>query len=120
MADAGKACPLPGQRFQFGTSLVFLRDKLERLNRSIERLLKRNLVKSVLGLGYYLELCGRLAQEVGVSSCVFCIGASCYVRTISILSEFFPPTDAQLDSLKNSFKFALKLTLKNSILFSSN
>jgi hypothetical protein len=64
-------------------------------------------------LGYYLELCGCPAQEIGVSSCVFCIGASSYVRTISLLSKFFSPTDAQLDSLKNSSKFALRLTLKS-------
>jgi len=29
----------------------------------------------------------------------------------------FSPTDAQLDSLKNNFKFALKLTLKSSYMF---
>ena len=33
------------------------------------------------------------------------------------LSKFFPPTDAQLDSLKNNFKFALKFTLKSSYMF---
>jgi len=33
--------------------------------------------------------------------------------------SFFPPTDAQLDSLKNNFKFALKLTLKSSYMFRS-
>jgi len=32
-------------------------------------------------------------------------------------SKFFSPTDAQLDSLKNKFKFALKLTLKGSYMF---
>ena len=42
-------------------------------------------MKSVLGLGYSLELFGRLAQEIGVSSCVFFVGASCYVRNISML-----------------------------------
>jgi hypothetical protein len=30
---------------------------------------------------------------------------------------FPPPTDAQSDSLKNNFKFALKLTLKGSYMF---
>jgi hypothetical protein len=30
-----------------------------------------------------------------------------------IIKVFFSPTDAQLDSLKNNFKFALKLTLKS-------
>jgi hypothetical protein len=29
----------------------------------------------------------------------------------------FSPTDAQLDSLKNNFKFPLKLTLKGSYMF---
>ena len=32
-------------------------------------------------------------------------------------SRAFSPTDAQLDSLKNSFKFPLKLTLKSSYMF---
>jgi hypothetical protein len=32
-------------------------------------------------------------------------------------SFFFSPTDAQLDSLKNNFNFALKLTLKSSYMF---
>jgi len=31
--------------------------------------------------------------------------------------QSFSPTDAQLDSLKNSFKFALKLTWKSSYMF---
>jgi hypothetical protein len=31
--------------------------------------------------------------------------------------NFFSPTDAQLDILKNNFKFALKLTLKSSYMF---
>jgi hypothetical protein len=30
---------------------------------------------------------------------------------------FFSPTDAQLDNLKNNFKFALKFTLKSSYMF---
>jgi hypothetical protein len=34
-----------------------------------------------------------------------------------MLSKFFSPTDAQLDSLKNKYKFALKLTLKSSYMF---
>jgi cobalamin biosynthesis protein CobD/CbiB len=34
-----------------------------------------------------------------------------------IIKVFFSPTDAQLDSLKNNFKFALKLTLKGSYMF---
>lgn len=42
-------------------------------------------MKSVLGVGYSLELFGRLAQETGVSICVFCVGGSCYARTISML-----------------------------------
>jgi hypothetical protein len=34
-------------------------------------------------------------------------------RTLhQIIKVFFSPTDAQLDSLKNKFKFALKFTLK--------
>ena len=33
------------------------------------------------------------------------------------LSKFVSPTDAQLDSLKSNFKFALKLTLKSSYMF---
>jgi hypothetical protein len=33
------------------------------------------------------------------------------------LSKFLSPTDAQLDSLKNNFKVALKLTLKSSYMF---
>ena len=32
-------------------------------------------------------------------------------------SFFSPPTDAQLDVLKNNFKFALKLILKSSYMF---
>jgi len=31
--------------------------------------------------------------------------------------SFFSPTVAKLDSLKNNFKFALKLTLKSSYMF---
>jgi len=31
--------------------------------------------------------------------------------------QSFPPTDAQLDSLKNNFKFALKLTLESFYMF---
>jgi hypothetical protein len=34
-----------------------------------------------------------------------------------LLSKFFSPTDPQLDSLKNNFKFPLKLTLKSSYMF---
>jgi len=34
-----------------------------------------------------------------------------------VLSKVCSPTDAQLDSLKNNFKFALKLTLKGSYMF---
>jgi len=34
-----------------------------------------------------------------------------------IFIKVFSPTDAQLDSLKNNFKFALKLTLKTSYVF---
>jgi hypothetical protein len=33
------------------------------------------------------------------------------------LSKFYSPTDAQLDSVKNNFKFALKLTLKGCYMF---
>jgi hypothetical protein len=33
------------------------------------------------------------------------------------MKDFFSPTDAQLDSLKNKFKFALKFTLKGSYMF---
>jgi hypothetical protein len=33
------------------------------------------------------------------------------------LIKVFSPTDVQLDSLKNNFKFALKLTLKSSYMF---
>ena len=34
-----------------------------------------------------------------------------------IIKVFFSPTDAQLDNLKNNFKFALKLTSKDSYMF---
>jgi len=34
-----------------------------------------------------------------------------------IVKVFFSPTDAQFDSLKNNFKFVLKLTLKSSYMF---
>jgi len=34
-----------------------------------------------------------------------------------IIIKVFSPTDAQLDSLKNNFKFALKFTLKSSYMF---
>jgi len=34
-----------------------------------------------------------------------------------VIINVFSPTDAQLISLKNKFKFALKLTLKSSYMF---
>jgi len=37
-----------------------------------------------------------------------------YILCILIIIKVFSPTDTQLDSLKNNFKFALKLTLKSS------
>jgi len=36
---------------------------------------------------------------------------------ILIIIKDFSPNDAQLDSLKNNFKFALQLTLKSSHIF---
>ena len=39
------------------------------------------------------------------------------IKAAQISSKFFSPTDAQLDSLKNNFKFALELTLKSSYMF---
>jgi hypothetical protein len=33
------------------------------------------------------------------------------------LSKFFSPTDTQLDSIKNNFKFSLKMTLKGCYMF---
>jgi len=36
-----------------------------------------------------------------------------YTPCILIIIKVFSPTDAQLDSLKNNFRFALKLTLKS-------
>jgi hypothetical protein len=38
-------------------------------------------------------------------------------ETFQGIIKVFSPTDAQLDSLKNNFKFALKLTLKGSYMF---
>ena len=40
-----------------------------------------------------------------------------YLPCILKIIKVFSPTDAQLDSLKNNFKFALKLTLKGSYVF---
>ena len=37
---------------------------------------------------------------------------------LTIIEFFFSPTDAQYDSLKNNFKFPLKLTSKRSFLMS--
>jgi len=34
-----------------------------------------------------------------------------------IIIKVFSPTDAQLDTLKNNFNFALQLTLKSSYMF---
>jgi len=42
---------------------------------------------------------------------------STYIPCILIIIKVFSPTDGQLDSLKNNFKFALKLTLKRSYMF---
>jgi hypothetical protein len=44
--------------------------------------------------------------------------ANLYLHMIWIgIWKFFPPTDAQLDSLQNNSKFVLKLTLKSSYMF---
>jgi hypothetical protein len=40
-----------------------------------------------------------------------------YTNLPGIYQNFFPPTDAQLDSRKSNFKLALKLTLKVSNMF---
>jgi hypothetical protein len=40
-----------------------------------------------------------------------------FPKLLSKSIEVFSPTDAQLDSLKNNFKFALKLTLKGAYMF---
>ena len=40
-----------------------------------------------------------------------------YILCILIIIKDFSPTDAKLNSLKNNFKFALKLTLKSSYMF---
>jgi len=39
------------------------------------------------------------------------------IKHNSRIIKVFSPTDAQLDSLKNNFKFALKFTLKSSYMF---
>jgi hypothetical protein len=44
-------------------------------------------------------------------------GDSIYCGKCVKIIKVFSPTDAQLDSLKNHFKFALKLTLKGSYMF---
>jgi len=40
-----------------------------------------------------------------------------YIPCNLIIIKVFSPTDAQLDSLKNNIKFALKLILKSSYMF---
>jgi hypothetical protein len=40
-----------------------------------------------------------------------------YIPYILIIIKVFSPTDEQLNSLKNNFKFALKLTLKDPLYF---
>ena len=42
-----------------------------------------------------------------------------HIQTVHLhkYQSFFSPTDAQLDNIKNDFKFALKLTLKSSYMF---
>ena len=40
-----------------------------------------------------------------------------FTPCILIIVKVFSPTDAQLDKLKNNFKFALKLILKGSYMF---
>jgi hypothetical protein len=40
-----------------------------------------------------------------------------YISRILIIINVFSPTYAQLESLKNNFKFALKLTLKSKFKF---
>jgi hypothetical protein len=39
------------------------------------------------------------------------------IPCILIIIKLFSPTDAQLDNLKNNFKFAIKFTLKSSYMF---
>jgi len=39
------------------------------------------------------------------------------IKLMSLIIKVCSPTDVQLDSLKNGFKFALKLTLKSSYMF---
>jgi len=55
----------------------------------------------------------RYLQLLSVT-CIFCLFSFffTYIPCILVIIKVFPPTDAQLDSLKNKFKFALKLTLK--------
>jgi hypothetical protein len=54
-------------------------------------------------------------SQVGTSKSDFF--SRTYIPCILIIIKDFSPTDAQLDSLKNNFKFALKFTLKNSYMF---
>jgi hypothetical protein len=49
--------------------------------------------------------------------CMIIFLISTYIPCIFIIINFFSPADAQLDSLKNNFKFALQLTLKRSYMF---
>jgi len=44
--------------------------------------------------------------------CGFCGNTKSQQANIGVLLKFYSPTDAQLNCLKNSFKFTLKLTLK--------
>jgi hypothetical protein len=45
------------------------------------------------------------------------LGPECIVTIYSIYNHVFSPTDAQLNRLKNNFKFVLKLTLKSTYVF---
>jgi hypothetical protein len=54
----------------------------------------------------------QLIHEVKIVKVIFT-----YIPCILIIIKVFSPTDAQFDSLKNKFKFALKFTLKGSYMF---
>jgi hypothetical protein len=59
------------------------------------------------------KICGQNEQLAFVDNKLIRKGQ----MTFADYQSFFSPTDAQLDILKNNFKFALKLTLKGSYMF---
>ena len=55
--------------------------------------------------------------KTNVSQLLACEHKWQYRANVITVIKVFSPTDAQLDSLTNNFKFALKLTLKSSYMF---